>query len=447
MSNEIDTIRTIFIFTYPFTGHCNPIFGICRRLTQQSTQQVKLVVYGAEKFKRLFEECGAEFRTYKTSVSTENVSTNFNPILLILQGLYVANKNAKEIYRQVLEAKVDLILYDKSALYPKFMIEYFIQKIRQAQIKMFKIIGYSTTLQMDRYYPNEFELKLTNIRIQLRTVPRMIKYLKSKRHFIRKHSLQHQSYSILANFDQLDNETSIVFTFPQLQPRAHLRDTQRFKFVGCSFDENYHFNGLNDRNEKETKLKEFLDEFPIRGEELTNKKFDLIYVSLGTIFNTDPIIFNTILKSIELVGTKRPLKAIISTGEKCYDILKQYETEKILLLKTAPQIEILQQASLFLTHCGMNSTSEAIHFGVPMICLPMALGIDQPLVAYRVADELGMGIRLSAKDLRCVDLKVAILKVLEDEGYAERAQIYKEISRRYDGLENTSKIVLDILKD
>jgi UDP:flavonoid glycosyltransferase YjiC (YdhE family) len=37
--------------------------------------------------------------------------------------------------------------------------------------------------------------------------------------------------------------------------------------------------------------------------------------------------------------------------------------KNIELVKTAPQIEILKRASLFLTHCGMNSTSETIYYG------------------------------------------------------------------------------------
>ena len=34
--------------------------------------------------------------------------------------------------------------------------------------------------------------------------------------------------------------------------------------------------------------------------------------------------------------------------------------KNILLVKTAPQVELLKRASLFVTHGGMNSTSESI---------------------------------------------------------------------------------------
>jgi UDP:flavonoid glycosyltransferase YjiC (YdhE family) len=57
--------------------------------------------------------------------------------------------------------------------------------------------------------------------------------------------------------------------------------------------------------------------------------------------------------------------------------------ENTLLLPFAPQVDILKRASLFITHAGMNSVSESIQYGVPLICVPQ-YG-DQPLVAYRVS--------------------------------------------------------------
>ena len=35
-----------------------------------------------------------------------------------------------------------------------------------------------------------------------------------------------------------------------------------------------------------------------------------------------------------------------------------------------PQLDILSQASVFITHAGMGGTGEAIYYGVPMIAIP-----------------------------------------------------------------------------
>jgi len=180
------------------------MFGVCRRLMEQTNaERLRVIVYGDEKFRNLFEKCGAEFRTYKKPICEENISIDVNPMTFLLEAFSIANKNAKEIYKDVLEAKPSLIIYDKSPMYPKFMIDYFVQQLRKEKRDVFKIIGYSTTLQMDRDYPNEFEIKLVKVKMPSKMILRMIKYLKRKREFIRKHKLKNQSYSILENWVSL----------------------------------------------------------------------------------------------------------------------------------------------------------------------------------------------------------------------------------------------------
>ncbi|MCV5706991.1 UDP-glucosyltransferase, partial [Escherichia coli] len=66
-----------------------------------------------------------------------------------------------------------------------------------------------------------------------------------------------------------------------------------------------------------------------------------------------------------------------------------------------PQLEVLKQANLFITHGGMNSSSESLYFGVPMIVIPV-MG-DQPIVAQRIED-LKAGIQLNLKKLTPVIL-------------------------------------------
>jgi UDP:flavonoid glycosyltransferase YjiC (YdhE family) len=49
-----------------------------------------------------------------------------------------------------------------------------------------------------------------------------------------------------------------------------------------------------------------------------------------------------------------------------------------------PQLEILQDAYMLITHGGMNSTMEAIYYGVPMVIVPQLP--EQAMAADRVAD-------------------------------------------------------------
>ena len=109
-----------------------------------------------------------------------------------------------------------------------------------------------------------------------------------------------------------------------------------------------------------------------------------------------------------------------------------------------PQIEILKRTSLFITHAGMNSVSEALQYGVPIICLP--LSGDQPFVAWRVADELGIGIRLQADDeLSVSKVKNAISEILDNQIYRERAYDFSVISKRYSGPEMATEHLIKFL--
>jgi UDP:flavonoid glycosyltransferase YjiC (YdhE family) len=91
----------------------------------------------------------------------------------------------------------------------------------------------------------------------------------------------------------------------------------------------------------------------------------------------------------------------------------------------------------------MNSTSESIHFGMPMICVPV--GADQPLVAYRVCDELGLGIRLDYRTMKSKDIYLAVQKILNDSSYRLRTQRYAQLSKMNKGAENARDLIMDYL--
>ena len=71
------------------------------------------------------------------------------------------------------------------------------------------------------------------------------------------------------------------------------------------------------------------------------------------------------------------------------------ETAEMGLIVTwSPQLEVLAHKSVgcFMTHCGWNSTLEALSLGVPMVAMPQ--WTDQPTNAKFVADVLQVGVRI-----------------------------------------------------
>jgi UDP:flavonoid glycosyltransferase YjiC (YdhE family) len=76
-----------------------------------------------------------------------------------------------------------------------------------------------------------------------------------------------------------------------------------------------------------------------------------------------------------------------------------------------PQTTIMPLVNLVITHGGNNTTTEAFHFGKPMIVLPLFW--DQYDNAQRV-DETGFGVRLPTYAFGDGDLPAAIERLLGD---------------------------------
>ena len=89
----------------------------------------------------------------------------------------------------------------------------------------------------------------------------------------------------------------------------------------------------------------------------------------------------------------------------------------------------------------MNSTNEAIRFGVPMLCLPQEA--DQPFNAYRVADELGFGIRMNTGHINVKYIKKAIEKLIIDNSYLCRLIRFSYFDEKHNGVNNSVKEIID----
>ncbi|XP_013139725.1 PREDICTED: 2-hydroxyacylsphingosine 1-beta-galactosyltransferase-like [Papilio polytes] len=95
------------------------------------------------------------------------------------------------------------------------------------------------------------------------------------------------------------------------------------------------------------------------------------------------------------------------------------------LVKWAPQASILSHPNLkmFITHGGQLSTTEAIHFGVPVVGIPVMA--DQH-VNMRSVEIKGFGILVKLAEDMAPKVKIAIEKVLQNPYYKQRA---KEVSQ------------------
>jgi hypothetical protein len=194
-------------------------------------------------------------------------------------------------------------------------------------------------------------------------------------------SLKH-GLDVINIFDFLvgqDEKTVIVTIFPEFQPKREA--FADMKFVGCCVAENLRKFEVND-----PELNSLIDSFqPLNPLQSIDAKptsdTKLIYASMGTVFNNNLFIFEHIIKmmrSFELEKNLNQFKLILSTGKESFDTLIQKiksdglkVPDNVLIQRSVPQTELLKRVSLFITHCGMNSASEAIYYGVPVVCIPI----------------------------------------------------------------------------
>jgi len=99
--------------------------------------------------------------------------------------------------------------------------------------------------------------------------------------------------------------------------------------------------------------------------------------------------------------------------------LERTKGRGFVLKSWAPQADILTHPATgaFVTHCGWNSTLEAIAAGVPMLCWP--LGAEQKMNKVLMTADMGVGVELegyNAGVIKAEEIEAKVKLVLESEG-------------------------------
>lgn len=168
--------------------------------------------------------------------------------------------------------------------------------------------------------------------------------------------------------------------------------------------------------------------------ELARTHQKLIYISLGSI-NTNFIDF---YKMCIAAFKDADYDVFMSIGTKC-DITQLGKIPKNFTVdRFLPQLNILEQADLFITHAGFNSVNEALSFGVPMIALPLVN--DQYMVAKRIAS-LQLGTAEDMKELSAELLKEKADLLISD---TQIRQNCREMSREMKENANIEQVVVKL---
>jgi len=136
----------------------------------------------------------------------------------------------------------------------------------------------------------------------------------------------------------------------------------------------------------------------------------LIYLSLGSLGSADVELMQRLVDLLADGG----YRAIVSTGPLHERIeLRDGQAGAELV----PQPALLPRVDAVITHGGNNTVTECLHFGKPMVVLPLFW--DQYDNAQRM-DELGLGVRLPTFEFEDAQLGEAVDRLVADEALAAR---------------------------
>lgn len=360
-------------FCIPAHGHVNPTLGLVKTLTDAGHQ---VWYFSFEEFREKIEKAGATFidcdgcdfeMEDKGNAARVGKDKVFATELLVSSTLALDEMST----RTIREIRPDVVVSDSVAFWGKLA----------AMKHGLPYVSSTTTFAFNRHSAKYMRESVWDIARMLLAMPRINKQLKR---------LRDKGYPVRSLLDIVrnDNDTNtIVYTSKYFQPCS---DTfsDRYRFIGPSIR-------------------------PVTApvEKTADKT---VYISMGTI-NRNRQFYRNCINALAPTGWQ----VIISMGTNAdhFDDLP----ENIQVHESVDQMAVLSIADAFITHCGMNSASEGLYFGVPLVLFPQTP--EQDAVAKR-AEVLGAGVRL--KSISEEDVLDALTKVINEPRYKAGAERVSE---------------------
>lgn len=363
----------IVFFCIPAHGHTNPTLGVVRELISRGHE---VWYYSYEPMRKKIEDTGAKFiacDVYDTEQKlTAKDATRVGKDMAFSIKILVDTTLALDdvVCQHMEEIKPDCIVADSMAVWGKAV----------AMKLQIPFISSTTTFAFNQYSAKIMKQSISQMFGMIFSMPKMNKDIKR---------LQEKGYPVKSFLDiiQNDNDTNtIVYTSSEFQPCSE------------TFSDKYVFVGPSIRPAESV---------------IEKKKEKLVYISMGTVNNDMLSLYQKCIKAF----ANTEYQVILSVGNLVP--LDRFENipENISVHSYVDQIAVLQKADVFVSHCGMNSVSESLYFGVPLVMLPQTT--EQGGVANRVL-QVGAGIKLEKTS--AASILDAVNTVLRDASYKKYAE-------------------------
>jgi MGT family glycosyltransferase len=376
-------MSNIFFFSIPAAGHTNPTLPVVSELSKRGH---RIYYYSFAPYKEKIEAAGGIFRSLDAYLPPLNKKSQkkmeqSDVVEMTIHDLLITENALPFLEKEAQELQPACIVADSVCFWGKLL----------AKKMGLPMICSTTTMAFNEHsstYKKESMREAAKLLLGMAKIQKAFK------------KLQEQDLPNVGLMDliQNDNETkTIVYTTKEFQPCSE------------TFSENICFCGPS--------------LFP--SESCAQKKEKpLIYISLGTILNNNPAFFECCIRAL----ANQPYHVLISCGPHFKIEPKENIASNIEIHPTVNQLEVLSKSDVFISHCGMNSVSESLYYGVPLLMVPFTS--EQRAVAKRV-QELGCGILLKKQDPQCMRKQVE--ELLSSNSYKENALKMQENFRQAQG--------------
>ena len=385
----------IVFFCIPAHGHTNPTLGVVKELISRGHQ---VWYYSYNMLRDKIESTGATFVSCDDLDMEQKLSPKdgarigkdlaFSTKILVDTTLALDDKVCADMER----LKPDCIVADSMAVWGKAV----------AMKLGIPFVSSTTTFAFNRHSAKIMKQSFGDLLKLLLSTPKIAKQIKR---------LQRKGYPIKSVLDIIQNDEhthTIVYTSAAFQPCCE------------TFSDKYAFVGPSIRPASKT---------------VEKSRSKLVYISMGTVNNDMLPLYQNCLTALSDAG----YQVILSVGNTVPIESFGELPEQISVFPQVDQIAVLQQADLFVSHCGMNSVNESLYFGVPLLMLPQTP--EQSGVAQRVA-QLGAGILLKKADAASIARGIEAL--FSDSSYRENARKISESFRKCSGAKGAADKILQV---
>lgn len=394
-----NSVAKALFLSLPLHGHINPSLPVVRELVCRGDE---IIYYSADRFADEITRAGARYRPYRDAFLADlsQLPAQTDELSWLLMRTAAS----------VLEAELDAFRAER----PDYVISDSVAPWGQW---VGKILGVPVVTSVSTFAFNRRVLAFglahgvrpKSVRLLLSKLRHMSKAFVLRRRLCRVHGVGGPGVmrSVMGRSD-----LNIVYTSRHFQPCAETFD-DRFQFVGP----------MTSRTETVT--------FPWEQVRLS----DVVYVSLGTLFNADTAFYR---KCFEAFAGQN-VQVILSTGANGPRESLGVAPPNFIVAAHVPQLAVLQRVKAFVTHGGMNSVSESLSYGVPVVVIPQ---MGEQAIVGRQVEHLGAGLCLTKEEATAEKLRESVRQLLVEDRFRSQAAIVRQSFHDAGGVARATDAIL-----